>query len=395
LLLSPALPADRYPSDAIPHRMQKDRTMIIGVPREVKTDEYRVGMRPAGVELLTQRGNRVLVERSAGEGSGLLNDAYAAAGAEIVESAAEVWGRAEMIVKVKEPLPAEWPMMREGQVVFTYFHFAADAALTRACLDRKIIAIAYETLEEEVGGRPTLPLLTPMSEIAGRMAAQEGAKYLERPWGGRGVLLGGVPGVETGKVLVIGGGVVGINAATIAYGMGARVVVIEKDIDRMRMIGASMPRQLITVYSDPEALREYLAWADVVIGAVLVPGAAAPRLIKREHLKLMQPGSVIVDVAIDQGGCAETSRVTTHRDPVYIVDDVVHYCVGNMPGAVARTSTWALTNATMPWTIRLASEGWHTIAQSNHGFRKAIEMDQGRLINPGVAQAHGMRAEPF
>lgn len=369
--------------------------MIIGVPREVKTDEYRVGMRPAGVELLTQRGHTVLIEKGAGEGSGLTDDAYIRAGAHIAATPGEVWGRADMIVKVKEPQPQEWPLMREAQVVFTYFHFAADADLTRACLDRHIIAIAYETLEEEVGGRRTLPLLTPMSEIAGRMAAQEGAKYLERPWGGRGVLLGGVPGVETGKVLVIGGGVVGINAATIAFGMGARVVVIEKDIERMRYLSATMPRQLMTVYSDPEALREYLAWADLVIGAVLIPGAAAPRLIKREHLRLMKPGSVIVDVAIDQGGCADTSRVTTHRDPVYTVDGVVHYCVGNMPGAVARTSTWALTNATMPWTIRLATEGWKPIAQQNPGFRRAVEMDRGRLINAAVGEAHGLPSEPL
>jgi len=367
--------------------------MIIGVPREVKTDEYRVGMRPAGVELLVQRGHRLIVERDAGEGSGLANEVYAKAGAEIVATAAEVWGRSDMVVKVKEPQKQEWPLMREGQVVFTYFHFAADADLTRACLDRKIVAIAYETLEEQVGGRPTLPLLTPMSEIAGRMAAQEGAKYLERPWGGRGVLLGGVPGVETGKVLVIGGGVVGINAATIAYGMGAHVVVIEKDIERMRHLSVTMPRQLITVYSDPESVRDYLAWADVVIGAVLVPGAAAPRLIKREHLKLMKPGAVIVDVAIDQGGCAETSRVTTHRDPVYVVDGIVHYCVGNMPGAVARTSTWALTNATMPWTIRLAEEGWTHWASAHAGFRHAVEMDRGRLVNAAVGEAHGMKSE--
>ncbi len=364
--------------------------MIIGVPKEVKTDEYRVGVRPVGAEILAQHGHRVLVERGAGAGSGFTDDLYETVGAEIVDSAEDVWGRAEMIVKVKEPQPQEWPHMREGQVVFTYFHFAADRDLTIASLERKIVAVAYETLEREENGRVVLPLLTPMSEIAGRLATQEGAKYLERPQGGRGVLLGGVPGVKEGHVLVIGGGVVGHNAAEIAMGMGAQVVILDKDLDRMRFLEEIMGGRVTTVYSDPEAIREHLGWADLVIGAVLLPGAAAPKLIRREHLSLMQPGAVIVDVSIDQGGCTETSRVTTHSKPVYEVDGVVHYCVGNMPGAVPRTSTLALTNATLPWTVRLAEEGWRSIAEEDDGFREAVNMDRGQLLNEPVAEAHGL-----
>jgi alanine dehydrogenase len=367
--------------------------MRVGVVKEVKTDEHRVGMRPVGVELLTQAGHEVLVERGAGVGSALPDELFEQAGARLVDSAAGVWAEADLIVKVKEPQPDEWPHMREGQTVFTYFHFAADAELTRACLDRGIVAVAYETLTETgLDGNPYLPLLTPMSEIAGRLATQEGAKYLEKPFGGSGVLLGGVPGVEPGNVLVIGGGVVGSNAATIAYGMGAHVAVLERSIPQMRHLGETMPRQLITVYSDPQSIREYLAWADLVIGAVLIPGGAAPKLIRREHLATMKPGSVIVDVAIDQGGCAETSRVTTHSDPVYTVDGVVHYCVGNMPGAVSRTSTWALTNATLPWVERLAARGWEDLASTDAGFADAVNMDRGRLLNEPVAEAHGLEA---
>ena len=366
--------------------------MIIGVPKEVKTDEYRVGMRPVGAEILTQHEHRVLVERNAGVGSGFTDQAYLDAGAEIVDTADEVWAKADMIIKVKEPQSQEWPHMRDGQVVFTYFHFAADKELTLACLDRKIVAIAYETLERVEGGRISLPLLTPMSEIAGRLATQEGAKYLERPQGGQGVLLGGVPGVKEGHVLVIGGGVVGHNAATIAMGMGAQVVILDRDLNRMRFLEEVMDGRVTTVYSDPQAIRELLPWADLVIGAVLLPGAAAPKLIKREHLKLMKPGAVIVDVSIDQGGCTETSKVTTHTKPVYEVDGVMHYCVGNMPGAVPRTSTWALTNATLPWAVRLAEESWEEIAQNDPGFREAINMNKGRLLNRPVAEAHGLEA---
>lgn len=366
--------------------------VIIGVPKEVKTDEYRVGLRPVGAEILTQHDHQVVVEKGAGLGSGFSDQAYIEAGAQILDTADEVWAKADMIIKVKEPQPQEWPRMRDAQVVFTYFHFAADKELTLACLDRKIVAVAYETLERVEDGRISLPLLTPMSEIAGRLATQEGAKYLEKPQGGQGVLLGGVPGVKEGHVLVIGGGVVGHNAATIATGMGAQVVILDRDLNRMRFLEEVMGGRVTTVYSDPQAIREYLPWADVVIGAVLLPGAAAPKLIRREHLKLMKPGAVIVDVSIDQGGCAETSKVTTHSKPVYEVDGVVHYCVGNMPGAVPRTSTWALTNATLPWAVRLAEEGWEEIAQDDAGFREAINMNRGRLLNQPVAEAHGLEA---
>ncbi len=365
--------------------------MIVGVPCEVKADEYRVALLPVGVELLTRQGHEVLIEAGAGVGAGYADEDFVQSGARIIDSAEDVWARAEMIVKVKEPQPQEWPHMREGQYVFTYFHFAADKDLTLACLERKIVAIAYETLEEPgPGGRPTLPLLTPMSEIAGSMATQEGAKYLERPQGGRGILLGGVAGVTPGKVLVLGGGVVGAAAARIACGMGADVIIMDIDLDRMRYLEDIMPRNVTTLYSDPHAIREHLAWADLLIGAVLLPGAKAPHLVRAHDLKRMKKGSVIVDVSIDQGGCVETSRVTTHGSPTYVIDDVVHYCVGNMPGAVSRTSTQALTNATTPWTIRLANDGPFAIAERDAGFAMAINIDRGRLLNEPVARAHGL-----
>jgi alanine dehydrogenase len=365
--------------------------MIVGVPREVKADESRVGLLPVGTEMLVRRGHTVLVEHDAGVGTGHTDEAYTAAGAGICAAPAEIWSKADMIVKVKEPQAKEWPMMRDGQVVFTYFHFAADKELTLACLDRRICAVAYETLEQPgAHGRPTLPLLTPMSEIAGRMATQEGAKYLERPQGGRGVLLGGVPGVDRGKVLVLGGGVVGTQAAKMAAGMGADVVITDISLDRLRYLDDVMPRNVVTLYSDPHATRHYLRWADLVIGAVLLPGAKAPHLVRGEDLKTMKQGAVIVDVSIDQGGCIETSRVTTHGKPTYVVDGVVHYCVGNMPGAVARTSTQALTNATLPWALALADAGPHALAAKDAGFRLAVNMDKGRLLNEPVAQAHGL-----
>jgi alanine dehydrogenase len=365
--------------------------MRIGVPREIKPDEYRVGVRPAGVEVLTGKGHEVCVEAGAGLGSGLSDEEYAAAGATIVDDPDELWRWSNMIVKVKEPQPDEYTRMQEGQVVFGYFHFAADRELTDAALKSRITAIAYETLTAPgPNGGTTLPLLTPTSEIAGRLAAQQGAKYLERPSGGRGVLLGGVPGVEPGNVLVIGAGVVGQNAARIAYGMGAHIVLMDSDNEKMRRVGEVMPRQLITVFADPEAIRHYLSWADVVIGAVLVPGAKSPTVITREHLRLMKRGSVIVDVSIDQGGCCETSRVTTHSDPVFVEEGVQHYCVGNMPGAVARTSTWALTNATLPWVVRIADEGVWRLRRSDPGFGDGINMHRGELLNAGVAEAHGL-----
>lgn len=365
--------------------------MIVGVPSEVKADEYRIGLLPVGVELLARAGHRVLIQSGAGRGAGFEDDQFRAAGGEIVDGAAGVWAEAEMIVKVKEPQPQEWPHMREGQLVFTYFHFAADRDLTLACLDRKIVAIAYETLEEQApGGRVNLPLLTPMSEIAGSMATQEGAKYLERPQQGRGVLLGGVPGVEPGKVLILGGGVVGTAAARIAAGMGADVIIMDVNLERMRYLEDVMPQNITTIYSDPHSIQKYLPWADLVIGAVLLPGAKAPHLVHRKDLAHMKDGAVIVDVSIDQGGCVETSKVTTHGSPTYIIDGVVHYCVGNMPGAVSRTSTQALTNATLPWALRLADEGPDALARQSYGFKMAINMDRGRLLNGPVAEAHDL-----
>lgn len=368
--------------------------MIVGVPCEVKADEYRVGIRPVGAEMLVARGHSVVVEKGAGIGAGFPDEMYTDVGAKIVATAQEVWSQAGMIVKVKEPQSQEWPLMQEDQVVFTYFHFAADRELTLACLDRKIVSVAYETLEAPgPQGRITLPLLTPMSEIAGSMATQEGAKYLERPQQGRGILLGGVPGVEPGKTLVLGGGVVGTAAAKIAAGMGADVVIMDVDLERMRYLEDVMPSNVTTLYSDPHAVREYLSWADLVVGAVLLPGAKAPHLVLREDLKSMKDGAVIVDVSIDQGGCVETSKVTTHGSPTYIIDGVVHYCVGNMPGAVSRTSTQALTNATTPWMLRLADEGPFALAEKSDGFKLALNTDRGRLLNGPVAEAHGLKLD--
>ncbi len=364
--------------------------MIIGVPTEVKPDEYRVGLRLVGVELLTQQGHTVLVQSGAGLGAGFADEAYDAAGAEIVPTAEEIWSRADLVVKVKEPQPKEMPLIRGGQVVFTYFHFASDRHLTLSCLESGCVAVAYETLTDDEG---RLPLLTPMSEIAGKLAIQAGADYLENPHGGRGVLLGGVPGVEPGHVLILGGGVVGSCATRIAAGMGADVVVLDVNLDRLRELEESMPSNVTTIYSDPHAIREHLAWADLVVGAVLIPAAKAPRLVSREDLARMKPGSVIVDVAIDQGGCVETARMTTHSDPVYTVDGVLHYCVGNMPGAVARTATLALTNATLPWVLKLAEHGPEPLAQMDPNFANAINMSRGTLTNKPVAQAHGLTFE--
>src|SRR5437870_4303755 len=312
--------------------------MIVGVPREIKTDEYRVAMIPVGVEELTRAGHKVLIQAAAGQGSGVSDEQYAANGAELVESAAEIWGRADMIVKVKEPLPQEWQMLRAKQLVFTYFHFAADRRLTDVVMQSGITAIAYETIHDKNG---TLPLLTPMSEVAGRMSIQEGAKFLERPFEGRGILLAGVPGVLPANVVILGGGVVGANAAKIAAGLGANVTILDINLDRLRYLDDVMPRNVTTLFSDRHNTVDSLDRADLLICAVLIPGSRAPYLVHREDLKRMPPGSVIIDVAIDQGGCVETSRPTTHSKPSYIVDDVVHYCVTTMPGAGGRTSTIA------------------------------------------------------
>jgi len=361
--------------------------MLIGVPKEIKPDEYRVALTPAGAEMLTRAGHDLLLERGAGLGSGFTDDFYENAGATIVDAADEVWARAEMVMKVKEPIEPEWPRMREGQVVFTYFHFAASEPLTRAVIDSGSVAIAYETVELPTG---ELPLLTPMSEVAGRMAVQEGAKYLEKPQGGLGVLLGGVPGVKPGKVLILGGGVVGTNAAKMAAGMGARVAIMDIDLERLRYLDDVMPANVHGLFSTRYAIRKQIEDADVIIGAVLIPGAKAPSLIAREDLSLMRPGTVIVDVAVDQGGCVETIKPTTHQDPVYTVDDVIHYAVANMPGGVPRTSTLALTNATLPYAIALADKGWRRACIEDRALRLGLNVVDGHVTYGGVAEAFGM-----
>ena len=361
--------------------------MIVGIPREIKGDEYRVAMLPVGVDLLVQDGHRVLVERGAGTGSGYSDQQYERAGAELIDAHADVFAQAELIVKVKEPIGEELNLMREGQVVFTFFHFAADEALTRGCLDARITAVAYETLTDD-GGR--LPLLTPMSEVAGRMSIQEGAKFLERPAMGRGILLGGVPGVEPGRVLVLGGGVVGTHAARMAAGIGANVTMMDVNLDRLRYLSEVMPANVETIYSDPHAVHEHAMHADLVVGAVLIPGGRTPVLIRRDMLKDMKNGAVIVDVGVDQGGCIETTKPTTHQEPTYLIDGVVHYCVANMPGAVGRTSTQALCHATQPYVLRLANIGIDKLAETDRGFAEAVNMRDGRLTNQAVADAHGM-----
>jgi len=366
--------------------------MIVGVPTEVKPDEFRVGMRLVGVEMLVARGHQVIIQAGAGDGAGFSDDGYRAAGARIVATAEEVWSRADLVVKVKEPQPQEIPLIRRDQTVFTYFHFASDRDLTLGCLESGCIAAAYETLTDNDG---RLPLLTPMSEIAGKLAVQEGADYLENPHGGRGVLLGGVPGVEPGHVLILGGGVVGTCAARIAAGLGARVTVLDVNLERLRELEVLMPSNVDTVYSDPHSVRDHLEWADLVVGAVLIPGAKAPRLVSREDLGRMKPGSVIVDVSIDQGGCVETARMTTHTKPVYTVDGVIHYCVGNMPGAVARTATHALTNATLPWVLKLAELGPDELSRRSVHFASAVNMTRGTLTNGPVAEAHGLTCQPL
>jgi len=365
--------------------------MIIGVPSEIKQDEYRVSMLPVGVELLTQAGHQVVVERRAGAGSGYDDAHYSAAGATLADTHEEVFERAELLVKVKEPLDAEWPLLRRGQVVFTYFHFAADRALTDACLDAGITALAYETLTDRDG---RLPLLTPMSEVAGRMSIQEGAKYLERPMMGRGILLGGVAGVEPGNVLILGGGVVGASAARVAAGLGAHVVVMDIDLDRLRYLEEVMPANVHTLYSDPHSVAHHIVDADLVIGGVLVPGARTPVLVHRDLLAGMKTGAVIVDVGVDQGGCVQTTRPTTHSDPTYVVDGVLHYCVANMPGAVGRTSTQALCHATQPYVLRLADEGPDALVASDPAFAAALNLRDGKIVNPAVAAAHGLPIDP-
>ena len=366
--------------------------MIVGVPKEVKSDEYRVAMLPVGAEELSAAGHTVLIEAGAGLGSGIADAHYTAVGAQVAESADSIWARSDLIVKVKEPQKDEWPKLRRGQTVFTYFHFAADEALTRAIIASGITAIAYETIRD---ARGTLPLLTPMSEVAGRMSIQEGAKYLERPQEGRGILLAGVPGVAPAEVAILGGGIVGSNAAKVAAGLGANVKILDVNLDRLRYLDDIMPPNVTTLYSDRHTIRETLEQADLVVGAILITGARAPRLVRREDLKRMKHGAVIVDVAIDQGGCVETSRPTTHRDPTYLVDDVVHYCVANMPGAVGRTSTYALSNVTLPYVLQLANKGWRAVAAANLGFAEGVNVDGGKVTNQAVAATFGLPYEPL
>jgi alanine dehydrogenase len=359
--------------------------MIIGVPREIKIGENRVGMLPSGVQMLVEDGHKVLVEKGAGLGSGINDRDYISAGARIVKNAEEIYKNVEMIVKVKEPQPSEIKMLRRGQIVFCYFHFAADKVLTRGCLKAGIIAIAYETLQDEHG---RLPLLTPMSEVAGKMSVQIGARLLEKLAGGRGVLLGGVAGVEPANVLVVGAGVVGECAARVAAGMGANVVALDNNLDRIRYLEDVMPANVRVLYSDPHIIESYAEWADLLIGAVLLPGRRAPVLIKRSTLKKMKEGAVIVDVAIDQGGCCETSRPTTHENPTYVVDGVLHYCVTNIPALVSRTSTYALCNATFPYCREIANEGVTSFANKSPGRAFAINMKEGKIVNKGVAETY-------
>ncbi len=365
--------------------------MIVGIPKETKTHEYRVSMTPVGVDELVRRKHRVLVEVDAGSGSGITNDEYAAVGGEIVDSARDIFTKSDMIVKVKEPLPDERKMMRDGQVMFTYFHFAADRPLTEEVLKSGSIAIAYETITDSNG---RLPLLTPMSEVAGKMSIQEGAKYLERPMMGRGILLGGVPGVEPAEVLIIGGGIVGTNAAKVAAGLGAKVTIMDVNIDRLRYLDDVMPANVHTIFSERLTLRKLLSTADLVIGAVLIPGARCPVLLTREMLSIMQPGAVIVDVGVDQGGCCETIRPTTHDAPTYIVDHIVHYGVANMPGAVGRTSTYSLTNATLPYALKLADLGYVAACKANRGLAEGINMERGRVTNQAVADTFDLEFTP-
>lgn len=365
--------------------------MIVGVPREIKRDEYRVGLLPVGAEELTRAGHRVLVEAGAGLGSGLADHEYLRHGAEMAAGPEEIYAQAEMIVKVKEPQPEEMRLLQRGQIVFAFFHFAASRELTEAMLASGCTAAAYETLRDEHG---RLPLLTPMSEVAGRMSIQEGAKYLERPQMGRGILLGGVPGVEPAYIAILGGGVVGANAAKVAAGFGANIGLLDVNVDRLRYLDDIMPHNVTTLFSDRHTVREQLKRADLVIGSVLVPGAKAPVLIEREDLRLMKPGSVIIDVAIDQGGCVATSRPTTHSNPTFVVEEVVHYCVTNMPGAVGRTSTFALCNVTLPWALKIANRGLLQGAAAVPPIARAVNLCDGEVTNKAVAATFDLPYNP-
>ena len=361
--------------------------MIVGVPKEIKNNENRVALTPAGTQELTRRGHTVYIQSTAGDGSGFLDDEYLKAGGKILPTAEQVFSIAEMIIKVKEPIEQEYGLIKKDQLVFTYFHFASYEPLTHAMIKTGGVCLAYETVERVDG---SLPLLVPMSEVAGRMSFQEGAKYLEKPLKGRGILLGGVPGVMPAKVLILGGGVVGTNAAKIAAGMGADVIITDVNINRLRYLDDVMPKNVHTMVSNDYVLRELVKTHDLIIGAVLVPGAKAPKLITKDMLKTMRPGTVLVDVAVDQGGCIETCKPTTHENPTFIIDDVVHYCVANMPGAVPYTSTLALTNATLPYAIKLAGNGWKKACQDSMELRKGLNIIQGKVVYKAVGEAFNL-----
>lgn len=358
--------------------------MIIGVPKEIKNNENRVALTPAGVAEMKNNGHSVYVQATAGEGSGFADDEYAAAGAVILPTIEEVYSIAEMIIKVKEPIASEYPLIKKDQLLFTYFHFASSEPLTHAMIEREAICLAYETVEKT---DRSLPLLVPMSEVAGRMSIQEGAKYLEKPLKGRGILLGGVPGVPPAKVLILGGGIVGTQAAKMAAGLGAQVTIMDVSLPRLRQLDDIMPANVMTQMSNNYNIRKAILDTDLIIGAVLIPGAKAPHLITRDMLKLMRPGTVLVDVAVDQGGCIETCTPTTHENPTFIIDDIVHYCVANMPGAVPYTSTLALTNATLPYAVQLANKGWKKACAENEELKKGLNIAKGKILYKGVADA--------
>ena len=365
--------------------------MVIGVPKEIKSNENRVALTPAGAIELIKRGHEVLIQTGAGVGSGFSDMEYQSSGARILPSIEDVYGQAEMIIKVKEPIEEEYGLIRKDQLLFTYFHFASYRPLTEAMINSQAVCLAYETVED---ADHTLPLLIPMSEVAGRMAVQEGAKYLEKPQKGRGILLGGVPGVPPAKVLILGGGVVGTQAAKMAAGLGARVTILDVSLNRLRQLADIMPANVITMYSNEYNIRSMITDHDLIVGAVLIHGAKAPKLITREMLKDMRAGTVLVDVAVDQGGCIETCKPTTHADPVFIIDDVVHYCVANMPGAVPYTSTIALTNATLPFAIQLADKGWRKACMSNQALKKGLNIINGAVVYRGVAEAFNLDHTP-
>lgn len=366
--------------------------MIIGVPKEIKNNENRVALTPAGAKELVTRGHTVYIQHTAGENSGFSDTAYEAASAQILPSIGDVYNIAEMIVKVKEPIAAEYSLVHKGQLVFTYFHFASEEKLTRAMMESGSICLAYETVENP---DRTLPLLIPMSEVAGRMSVQEGARFLEKPQGGKGILLGGVPGVKPAKVLVLGGGVVGHNSALMAAGMGADVTIADISLPRLRYLSEIMPANVKTLYSSAHNIEQELPTTDLVIGSVLIPGAKAPHLITRDMLKLMKKGCVLVDVAIDQGGCFETSHPTTHAEPIFEVDGITHYCVANIPGAVPQTSTLALTNATLPYIIKLADKGWQKACKEDKGLALGLNIIEGKIVYPAVAEAFGLPCYPI